>query len=55
MHYVHFLKNGPTPASFIVYFRSFLTISITIFTINMCKKMSVQYMLLGIKPTTFGT
>ena len=33
-----FLKNGPTPASFIVYFRSFQTNIITNFTTNKCEK-----------------
>ena len=34
-----FLKNGPTPASFIIYFWSFQTnIITTIFTTNICEK-----------------
>ena len=37
--------NGPTPASFFVYFWSFQT---NIFT------MSIQYMVLGFEPTIFG-
>ena len=32
------LKNGPTPASFIIYFWSFQTNIITIFTTNICEK-----------------
>ena len=32
-------KNGPTPAYFFIYFRSFLTNN-TIFTTNQCEKMS---------------
>ena len=33
---VFLLKNGPTPASFIVYFQSFRTSIITVFTTNIC-------------------
>ena len=43
------------PASFIVYFRSFQANIITIFTTNMCEKMSIQYIVPGFEPTTFGT
>ena len=28
--------------------------NITIFTTNKCEKMSMQYMVMGYKPTTFG-
>ena len=52
--FVAFYKNGPTPASFIVYFRSFQTNIITIFTTNICEKMSIQYTVLGFEPMTFG-
>ena len=50
-----FFKNGPTPASFLFYFRSFQTNIITILTTNTCEEMSIQYMVLGFAPTTFGT
>ena len=50
-----FLKNGPTPASFIIYFWSFQTTIITIFTGNKFEKMSIQYTVLGVEPTTFRT
>ena len=33
-----FFKNGPTPASFIIYFRSFQSNIISIFTTNICEK-----------------
>ena len=33
-----FFKNGPIPASFSVYFRSFQTNIVTIFTTNKCEK-----------------
>ena len=33
-----FFKNGPTPASLIIYFQSFQTNTITIFTTNICEK-----------------
>ena len=35
-------------------FSSFQT-NITIFTANKCQLMSIQYMVLGFEPTTFGT
>ena len=47
--------NGPTQASFIIYFQSFQTDIIAIFTTNICEKMFIQYMVLGFEPTTFGT
>ena len=37
---VFFFKDGPTPASSIVYFRSFQTNTIKIFTTNICEKYS---------------
>ena len=49
-----FLKKWANPSLFFVYFRSFQT-SITIFTTNICEKMSIQYMVLGFEPTTFRT
>ena len=36
-------------------FSSFQTNIITILTTNQCEKMSIQYMVLGFKPTTFRT
>ena len=39
---------------FFVYFRSFQTNN-TIFTTNICEKMSIQYPVPGIEPTTFIT
>ena len=39
---------------FFAYFRSFQT-NTTIFTTNICEKMSIQYTAPGFKPTTFGT
>ena len=47
-----FLKNGPTPASFIVYFRSFQTYMIKIFTTKICVKC--QTSILWFEPITFG-
>ena len=49
-----FKKNWQTPASFIIYFRSFQANIITIFTTNMWE-MSIQYKAPGVEPTTFGT
>ena len=49
-----FFKNGPNPASFIIYFWSFQTNIITIFTTNICEKMSIQYTVPGFEPMTFG-
>ena len=37
---VVFLKNGPTPASFIIYFQSFQTNIITILTTIICEKIT---------------
>ena len=42
------------PGLFFVYFHLFSK-NITIFTTNICEKMSIQFMVLGIEPTTFGT
>ena len=50
-----FLKNGPTPASFGIYFWSLQANIITIFTTNISEKISIQYMVPGFEPTTFGT
>ena len=36
-------------------FSSFQTTIITIFTTNICEKISIHYMVLWIEPTTFGT
>ena len=47
-------KNGPTPASCIIYFQSFQTNSITVYNKYMWK-MSIQYMVPGFEPTTLGT
>ena len=41
-----------SPGLFFVYFRSFQSNN-TIFTTNICEKMSIQYMVLGFEPTTF--
>ena len=43
---IFFLKDGPTPASFIVYFRSFQKI-----IIQFLQQVNVP----GFEPTTFGT
>ena len=40
---LNFFKNGPTPASFIVYFWSFQTNIITIFTTNICENVHPVY------------
>ena len=48
-------NNGPTPASFIVYFKSFQQNINTIFTTNKREKMSIQYTVPGFEPITFGT
>ena len=52
---LHVFKNGPSLASFIVYFRSFQANTITIFTTNTCEKISMQYVVPGFKPTAFRT
>ena len=49
------VKNGQTPASFIVYFRSFQTNIITIITSNICEKMSHLVYGARFEPMTFGT
>ena len=41
---IRLLKKWDNLASFIIYFQSFQTIIITIFTTNICEKMSIQYM-----------
>ena len=48
-----FLKKWANPGLFFVYFWSFQTNTITIFTTNTCEKMSIQYMVLEFEPTTF--
>ena len=48
-------KNRPTTASFIVYFWSFQANIITILSINIFEKMSIQYMVTGFETMTFGT
>ena len=45
--------NRANPGLFFVYFRSFRA-KITIFTTNICEKMSTQYMVTGFEPMTFG-
>ena len=47
-------KNRPIPASFIICFWSFQTNIISIFTSNICAKMSIQYTVLEFEHTTFG-
>ena len=42
------------PSLFSILFSSFQT-NTTIFTTNICAKMSIQYMVLGFEPTTFST
>ena len=49
------LKIGPTPASFLVYFRSFQTNNTIFTTMNVKNVMSIQYPAPGFEPTTFGT
>ena len=46
--------NGPSPASFSFIFGLFQTNN-TIFTTNICEKMSIQYMVPGFEPMTFRT
>ena len=48
-----FLKMGQPRPLFRFIFRSFQT-NITIFTTNICEKMSIQYMVPGFEPMTFG-
>ena len=45
------IKKWANPGLFFIYFRSFQT-NITIFTTNICGKMSIQYMVQGSEPTT---
>ena len=49
-----FFKNGPIPASFSFIFGLFQTNN-TIFTANICEKMSIQYTVPGFETTTFRT
>ena len=51
--YFFFLKKWANPGLFFVYFQSFQT-NITIFTTNICEKMSIQYTVPGFEPMTFG-
>ena len=51
----YYYKNRPTPASFLVYFWSFQTNIITIFTTNICEKMSIHFTVPGFEPTAFIT
>ena len=50
-----FIKKWANPGLFFVYFWSFQANIITIFTTNICEKMSIQYTVQGFEPTTFGT
>ena len=50
-----FKKKWANPGLFFLYFRSFKRNIVTIFTTNICEKMSIQYTVLGFDPTTFGT
>ena len=50
---IFFLKNGPTPASFLFILGLFQANIITIFTTNICEKNSIEYMVPGFKPMTF--
>ena len=47
------LFKWANPGLFFVYFRFFQT-NITVFTTNICEKTSIQYLVLGFEPTTFG-
>ena len=49
-----FFKNWPTPASFCL-FLVFWNKHYKFFTTNICEKMSIQYMVPGFEPMTFGT
>ena len=51
---VSFFKKWANPGLFIIYFRSFQTYIITIFTTNICENMSIQCRVPGFEPTTFG-
>ena len=46
-----FLKKWANPGLFLIYFRSFQTNIITIFTTNICQKESIQYQVPGFEPT----
>ena len=46
-----FYKNGPFPASFIIYFWSFSHKHYNFYN-NICEKLSIQYLLPGFEPTT---
>ena len=48
-----FMQNGPTPASFSFIFGRFKQ-TLQIFTTNICENVSIQYMVPGFEPTTFG-
>ena len=50
-----FFKKWANPASFGIYFWSLQANIITIFTTNISEKISIQYMVPGFEPTTFGT
>ena len=54
LYTIFFFKKWANLGLFFVYFRSFQT-NITIFTTNICEKMSIQYTVPGFEPTTFGT
>ena len=43
----HFFKKGASPGLFLVYFWSYQTNIITIFTTNVCEKISIQYTVPG--------
>ena len=49
-HYV--FLNGPYPASFSFIFGLFKQTNSSIFTTNICEKMSFKYPVLGFEPTT---
>ena len=50
-----FLKKWANSGHFFIYFWSFPTNIITIFTTNICDKMLIQYMTPGFEPMTFRT
>ena len=47
----HFFKKGASPGLFLVYFWSYQTNIITIFTTNVCEKISIQYTVPGFEPS----
>ena len=51
---VKLIKKWAILGIFFGFFSSFQT-SLTILTANICEKMSIQYMVPGFKPMTFGT